>query len=83
MDIEKGIDPNDFIELTELLGEGSYGAVYKAVDSRNGSDIAVKILPAEDDVSELEKEIKFLKELTSPLVVGYYGCYLWDNELWV
>jgi len=83
MDIEKGTDPNDFIELTELLGEGSYGAVYKALDSRNGSEIAVKILPAEEDISELEKEIGFLKRLTCDLVVGYFGCYLWDNELWI
>lgn len=83
MDIESNVDPNSFIELTELLGEGSYGAVYKAVDSRSGEEVAVKILPAEEDITELEKEIKFLKQLTCPLVVGYFGCYLWDNELWI
>lgn len=42
-------DPNDLFELVELLGEGSYGAVYKATHKADPSrpPVAVKIIPAD------------------------------------
>lgn len=46
-------------------------------------EVAIKILPAEEDLSTLKKEIEFLKLLTCDFVVGYLGCYLFEEELWV
>jgi serine/threonine protein kinase len=61
----------------------SYGAVYKAVHKQTGVEVAIKILPADEDLSTLKKEIDFLKRLTCDYVVGYLGCYLFEEELWV
>jgi serine/threonine protein kinase len=50
-------DPEAELELHELLGEGAYGAVYRAERACDGREVAVKIIPAEDDAESLRKEI--------------------------
>jgi hypothetical protein len=57
--------------------------VYKAQEKDTGREVAIKILPAEEDLTTLKKEIEFLKLLTCDFVVGYLGCYLFEEELWV
>lgn len=57
--------------------------MYKAQEKHTGREVAIKILPAEEDLTTLKKEIEFLKLLTCDYVVGYLGCYLFEEELWV
>jgi serine/threonine protein kinase len=76
-------DPHDTYELVELLGEGSYGAVYKAVNRNDQSETAIKILPAEEDTTKLEIEIKFLIEMKSEYVVSFIEGYNFEDEIWV
>ena len=77
-------DPNECYELVELLGEGSYGSVYRARNKLNQTDVAIKILPdSGDDLNSLKQEIEFLRRLSSPYVVSYIESYLFDAELWI
>ena len=86
LDFRRDVDPNAVYELTSLLGEGSYGAVYKA-KSRLGhpsEEVAIKIIPdADDDLTSLWREIRFLQVLRSPFVVSFIESLLYDNELWL
>mmetsp|Transcript_11399 Transcript_11399/g.17341 ORF Transcript_11399/g.17341 Transcript_11399/m.17341 type:complete len:555 (+) Transcript_11399:66-1730(+) len=78
------LDPQDRYDLVELLGEGSYGAVYKAINKdNNNQECAIKILPAEEDMTKLEAEIEFLKRMGSPYVVSYIEGYNYEGELWI
>lgn len=61
----------------------SYGAVYKGIHKETREELAIKIIPSEEDVSQLEQEIDFLQRLKSPYVVAFIEGYLHDNELWV
>jgi serine/threonine protein kinase len=74
LNLRRDIDPNDLYELIALLGEGSYGAVYKGIikdleDDGEGeqvvtsaNSVAIKIIPdADDDLTSLSREIKFLQ----------------------
>ena len=62
----------------------SYGAVYKAINKQNNdAECAIKILPAEEDMSKLEAEIEFLKKMGSPYVVSFVEGYNFEGELWV
>src|SRR5690554_1242450 len=60
--------------IESLLGSGGMGAVYRAVQTSVGRDVAVKILHADfkDDQAALERffrEAKFVSELTHPSIV--------------
>lgn len=57
--------------------------MYKALRKDNDKAVAIKILPAEEDMTKLSLEITFLKRLSSPYVVSYIEGYLFENELWV
>lgn len=87
LDFRRGIDPNSLYELSALLGEGSYGAVYRGKLRKGGegaADVAIKIIPdADDDLTSLWREIRFLQVLRSPYVVSYIESLLYDNELWL
>ena len=44
---------------------------------------ALKVVPVENDISEVEKEINILRQCESPYIVSYYGSYNKGSELWV
>jgi len=81
--ITVNVNPEDIFELLELLGEGSYGSVYKARNKQLGTIFAIKIIPTNGDLNNLRREIMILKESKSPYIVSYYGSYLKDNKLWL
>jgi len=80
-------DPNDLFEKEESLGEGSYGEVFKASykDASKKGKVAIKIIPVDDDMEELEKEVAILKRAKDDFVVDYVGAYM-ENEphrIWI
>ena len=65
-------------ELTELLGAGGMGEVYRARDTRLGRDVAIKILPraVRDDrnrVARFEQEARLLASLSHPHIATIFG----------
>ncbi|XP_042658010.1 myosin-IIIa isoform X3 [Tyto alba] len=70
-------DPSDTWEITETIGKGTYGKVFKVLNKKNGSKAAVKILdPVHDIDEEIEAEYNILKALSDhPNVVKFYGMY--------
>lgn len=61
-----------------LLGQGSHGAVYKAMDVMSGQLLAIKeLLVNPQDPSEIcaiRSELRNLASLRHPNVIEYYGC---------
>lgn len=61
----------------KLIGQGSFGSVYIALNSSNGNFMALKEIEFADvqvnDVHALVKEISILKELEHPHIVRYLG----------
>jgi len=81
--VETESDPEDLFELIELLGEGNYGQVFKALYKQTGSTVAIKIVPVSTDIESLRKEISILKQCKSPYIVQYFGSYLKESDLWL
>ncbi|XP_064410770.1 myosin-IIIa [Latimeria chalumnae] len=70
-------DPSDIWEITETIGKGTYGKVFKVLNKENGSKAAVKVLdPIHDIDEEIEAEYNILKALSDhPNVVKFFGMY--------
>jgi serine/threonine protein kinase len=75
-----------------LLGEGSFGAVYKAVHKPTGATVAVKVIAnSGSSASEEEKikgEIDILSRCDSFFIVGYCECFIKPptnkpGEMWI
>lgn len=69
----------------EKIGEGTYGVVYKAVDTRTGEFVAMKKIRTEAEEegvpSTAIREIAFLKELQHPNVVTLKEVLHWNQKL--
>ena len=60
-------------KITQRLGEGGMGEVYRARDTRLGRDIAIKVLPAHlsnnpDLKQRMEREAKAISSLNHPRI---------------
>eukprot|EP01120_Amphizonella_sp_Union-15-10_P012031 TRINITY_DN5273_c0_g1_i1.p1 TRINITY_DN5273_c0_g1~~TRINITY_DN5273_c0_g1_i1.p1 ORF type:complete len:595 (-),score=98.33 TRINITY_DN5273_c0_g1_i1:107-1891(-) len=82
-----GEDPAKIFLLADKLGEGAYGAVYKAVHRDVPTFIvAVKQVFVGLGAKESEgikKEIDILKQCKSRYIVNYYGSCTKDEYLWI
>lgn len=88
-------DKSADLNIVSLLGEGSFGAVYKAQHKPTGAIVAVKVIPhgtMANNASEDEKimgEIDILSRCDSPYIVGYFECFIKPpaynkpGEMWI
>lgn len=67
------------------IGEGSYGAVYKAKSIDDGMLVAVKVLNMgdEQETADIQKEINILKVCDSKYIVRYKGTYSHEGKLFI
>ena len=61
----------------------SYGTVVKGIEKTSGKVVAIKRIPVEADMSEVNKEINILAQCESDYIVAYYGSYQLEDEFWV
>jgi len=64
--------------LSEKIGEGAMGVVWRATDTTLDRDVAIKILPAEfavdaERLARFEREAKALASLNHPNIAAVYG----------
>jgi serine/threonine protein kinase len=83
-------DKSNNLDLLQLLGEGSFGAVYKALHKPTGAITAVKIIPsASAEDGKILSEIDILSRCDSPYIVGYFECFIKmgsinkPGEMWI
>eukprot|EP00542_Grammatophora_oceanica_P020865 CAMPEP_0194051110 /NCGR_PEP_ID=MMETSP0009_2-20130614/38628_1 /TAXON_ID=210454 /ORGANISM="Grammatophora oceanica, Strain CCMP 410" /LENGTH=549 /DNA_ID=CAMNT_0038698047 /DNA_START=80 /DNA_END=1729 /DNA_ORIENTATION=+ len=77
-------DRSTNLELIKLIGEGSFGAVYKAKHKTTHAVVAVKIISngPESENDKIKSEIDILSRCDSPYIVGYFECFL-KPEMWI
>ena len=72
-------DRSSEFELSTLLGEGSFGVVYKGSHLASQAVVAIKIIPKmsndDDESDKIKSEIDILSRCDSPYIVGYFECF--------
>src|SRR5690349_21472629 len=65
-------------KVQALIGRGGMGEVYRALDTKLGRDVAIKILPSAlgsdpERLARFEREAKVLAQLNHPGIASIYG----------
>ena len=72
-------DPEEVFDRVEKLGQGSYGAVWRAIHKESGEMVALKIVELEDEdleIDEIIAEVKIMQNLDHNYVIHYFGSYM-------
>ena len=71
-------------KIIKLVGKGSYGCVYKAVDIKTSKEVAIKRMPnVFDDLVDgkrILRELALLKQLKHPNIVNLIEVIIPDND---
>ncbi|XP_054253523.1 serine/threonine-protein kinase PAK 3-like [Indicator indicator] len=81
--VSMGHPENKYAEA-EKLGQGSYGAVYRAVEMATEREVAIKhiyVNPGDEDY--VMNEILVLRDQKNPNIINYLDSYLVGAELWL
>ncbi|XP_061598980.1 TRAF2 and NCK-interacting protein kinase-like isoform X6 [Cololabis saira] len=84
-------DPAGIFELVELVGNGTYGQVYKGRHVKTGQLAAIKVMDVTgDEEEEIKAEINMLKKYSHHRnIATYYGAFIKknppgiDDQLWL
>uniref|UniRef100_A0A8C3UXI4 Mitogen-activated protein kinase kinase kinase kinase n=1 Tax=Catharus ustulatus TaxID=91951 RepID=A0A8C3UXI4_CATUS len=87
----KTFDPAGIFELVELVGNGTYGQVYKGRHVKTGQLAAIKVMDVTgDEEEEIKQEINMLKKYSHHRnIATYYGAFIkknppgMDDQLWL
>ncbi|XP_061643273.1 TRAF2 and NCK-interacting protein kinase isoform X3 [Phyllopteryx taeniolatus] len=84
-------DPAGIFELVEVVGNGTYGQVYKGRHVKTGQMAAIKVMEVtEEEEEEIKLEINMLKSYSHHRnIATYYGAFVkkspagQDHQLWL
>ncbi|RXG72433.1 Traf2 and NCK-interacting protein kinase [Armadillidium vulgare] len=84
-------DPAGIFDLIEVVGNGTYGQVYKGRHTKTGQLAAIKVMDVtEDEEEEIKLEINVLKKYSHHRnIATYYGAFIKksppgkDDQLWL
>jgi len=81
----QGVDPAAIFTNMIIIGQGASGAVYSAIDTRSGRQVAIKQMEVARQVKKdiIVNEIMIMKESNHDAIVNFIDAFLIEGILWV
>ena len=78
-------DPEEEFDLIKTIGKGAYGQVYKALNKKTGSIVALKLIPLNqfDNIEACIKELEILASCSSEHIVKFVSAFYKNDHLWI
>ena len=83
------MNASSIFDLDAIIGRGSYGCVYRAVERQSGRAVAIKTLSyvGEEDVvdfrEQLEREVSIMRACQCENILRYYASFERGQSLWL
>ena len=78
------IDPEATFKILKPLGEGAYGAVFKALDLRDDQLVALKVMRFDpDECQDLVSEIAILRQCNNAYITNFKDTFYKDGNIWL
>ncbi|XP_064526478.1 serine/threonine-protein kinase PAK 3-like isoform X2 [Pseudopipra pipra] len=79
-------NPTKKYTLQQIIGQGTFGTVFRGVDIATGGQVAIKKIFLGDQKHQSEKvvnEVTVLKRMRHPNIIRYIDSYVFNEELWL
>lgn len=84
-------DPSGIFDLIEVVGNGTYGQVFKGRHTKTGQLAAIKVMDVlADEEEEIKLEVEMLRKFSHhPNIATYYGVFIRkgmngsEDQLWL
>lgn len=79
------LNPKNIFTLLKKIGKGTYGEVFKAIDKRNDSICAIKIVALDEPkvIEDMRQEVNILSQISHGNLLKYLGSYLDIGRIWL
>ena len=81
-DVKVADNPENIFKILSPLGEGAYGMIYKALDKRQNTLVAIRIVNTVD-TSSGNLVINQSPKMNYKYIVNYKEFFSWDNNIWM
>lgn len=81
----KFIDPEDFWKILDLIGNGSFGKIYKCKNLQDDKVGAMKVLNLNENLSleQLLIELEILNKCNHKNIVKFYDAFIHNDKLYI
>lgn len=77
-------DPEEIFEILLPLGEGSFGTVFMAKDTRDDEYVALKVMSYDPkELRDLLAEISIMRKSHSPYIANFKDSFEKDGYIWI
>ena len=72
-------------ELLDFLGKGSFGDVWKALDTKTNEMVAIKTVDLVDSemIPQIRQELETLRQLDDPRITKFYESFIQNGQLYI
>ncbi|XP_055595067.1 death-associated protein kinase related-like isoform X1 [Uranotaenia lowii] len=85
VEIQRGVDPKQFFDLSTEIGRGKFGVVHICKEKSTATRFAAKFIQIQKkgDRRNVDREVQMMNILHHPKIAQLYAAYEYDRTIWM